>query len=88
MSSKRSTILTVRSTRGLSAKSRQWGLRLKKRTPRRNTLHAFINDLSSRHNVLEAYNEDIWSYLVDKGIVNRDRSITFLFRNGKEIKIN
>lgn len=38
--------------------------------------------------MLEAYNEDIWSYLVDKEIVNRDRSITFLFRNGKEIKIN
>lgn len=31
-----STILTMMSTRGLLAKSRQWGLRLRKRTPRRN----------------------------------------------------
>lgn len=51
-------------------------------------LHAFINELSSRPNMLEAYNEDVWSNLVDKTIVNRDRSITFLFRNEKEIKIN
>ena len=31
--------------------------------------------------------EDVWSYLIDKAIVNRDKSITFQFRNGKEIKI-
>mgnify|MGYP000168759304 CR=1 FL=1 len=36
----------------------------------------------------DSYNEDVWSNLVDKAIVNRDRSITFLFRNEKEIKIN
>lgn len=34
------------------------GLEIEKRTPRRNTLHAFINNLSSRPNVLEAYDED------------------------------
>lgn len=51
-------------------------------------LQAFVSDLSSRPNVLEAYDEDVWSYHVDKAIVKRDRSITFLFTNGKEIKIN
>ena len=30
----------------------------------------------------------IWSYLIDKAVVNRDGSIIFYFRNGKEIKIN
>ena len=38
--------------------------------------------------MLEVYEEDVWSYLVDKAIVNKDRSITFLFMNGKEIKIS
>ena len=51
-------------------------------------LKVFIDDLESRPNVLEAYDEDIWSYLIDKAVVNRDGSITFNFRNGKEIKIN
>ena len=50
-------------------------------------LQAFIDDLSNRPNILEAYDEDVWSYLIDKAIVNRDKSITFQFRNGKEIKI-
>ena len=51
-------------------------------------MKVFIDDLESRPNVLEAYDEDIWSYLIDKAVVNRDGSITFNFRNGKEIKIN
>lgn len=64
------------------------GLEIEKKNAQAKYLQAFVNDLSSRPNVLEAYDEDVWSYLVDKAIVNRDRSITFLFRNGKEIKIN
>ena len=46
-------------------------------------LQAFINDLSNKPKVLEDYDEDVWSYLIDKAIVNRDGSITFIFRNGK-----
>lgn len=64
------------------------GLEIERKNAQAKYLQAFINDLSSRPNVLEAYDEDVWSYLIDKAIVNRDRSITFLFRNGKEIKIN
>lgn len=64
------------------------GLEIERKNAQSKYLQAFVNDLSSRPNVLEAYDEDVWSYLVDKAIVNRNRSITFLFRNGKEIKIN
>lgn len=64
-------------------------MRSKGRTPRRNIhLQAFINDLSNKPKVLEDYDEDVWSYLIDKAIVNRDGSITFIFRNGKEIRID
>ena len=51
-------------------------------------LQAFIDDLDKRPNVLEAYDEDIWSYLIDKAVVSRDGSITFNFRNGKKIRID
>ena len=30
---------------------------------------------------------DIWSYLIEKVVVNQDGSITFIFNNGKGIKI-
>lgn len=48
-------------------------------------LQEFINDLERRPSIIEEWDEDIWTYLIDKAIVNDDSSITFLFRNGKEI---
>ena len=66
----------------------QVGLEIEKKKVQAKYLQAFIDDLENRPNVLEAYDEDIWSYLIDKAVVNRDGSITFNFRNGKEIKIN
>ena len=50
-------------------------------------LQAFIDDLENRPNVLEAYDEDIWIYIIDKAVVNRDDSINFNFRNGKTIRL-
>lgn len=48
-------------------------------------LQEFINDLERRPSIIEEWDEDIWTYLIDKATVNEDASITFLFRNGKEI---
>lgn len=50
-------------------------------------LQAFIEDLADRPNVLETWDENVWSYLIDRAIVDRDGSINFLFRNGTEIKV-
>jgi len=50
-------------------------------------LQAFVDDLASRPSVLEDWDENVWSYLVDRATVNVDESITFLFRNGKEINV-
>lgn len=49
-------------------------------------LQSFIEDLADRPNVLETWDENVWSYLIDRAIVDRDGSINFLFRNGTEIK--
>ena len=54
-------------------------LEIKKKKSQVKYLQAFIDDLSNRSNVLEAYSEDVWVYLVDKVIVNR---------NGEDITID
>jgi len=50
-------------------------------------MDSFINDLATRPLVLEDWDDDVWCYLVDKAVVNRDGSIVFEFRNGKKIKV-
>jgi len=50
-------------------------------------MRAFIAELDSKPNLLEEFDIDIWSYLIEKAVVNQDGSITFIFNNGKEIKI-
>lgn len=64
------------------------GLEIEKKSAQAKYLQAFINDLNNRPNILDAYDEEIWSYLINRAIVNRDGSITFQFRNGEEIKIS
>ncbi|MEI3535354.1 MAG: zinc ribbon domain-containing protein [Bacilli bacterium] len=66
----------------------QVGFDIEKKNAQAKYLQAFIDDLEKRPNVLEAYDEDIWSYLIDKAVVSRDGSINFNFRNGKKIKID
>jgi hypothetical protein len=51
-------------------------------------LKAFITELKNQPLVLETWDEDVWSYLIDKATVNSDGTITFLFRNGKEITVD
>ena len=47
----------------------------------------FIDQLSSAPLVLDEWDNQIWSLMVEKGTVNRNRSILFEFRNGKVIKV-
>ena len=46
----------------------------------------WYNELDSKPNLLEKFDIDICSYLIEKAIVNQDGSVTFVFNNGK-IKI-
>lgn len=47
----------------------------------------FNNTLKKQPLVLEEWDDTIWSVMVEKGIVHRDGSITFVFYNGIEIKV-
>lgn len=57
------------------------------RESRAKYLDAFIKDLAERPLVLEEFDVDVWFYMIEKGIVNRDKTITFTFKNGTEIRI-
>jgi len=48
-------------------------------------LQVFVRDLETKPSVLDEWDDDIWHFLVDKATVNSDGTITFQFRNGKEI---
>lgn len=60
---------------------------LEKKRLQADYMRAFIAELDSKPNLTEEFDIDIWSYLIEKAVVNQDGSITFIFNNGKEIKI-
>ena len=51
------------------------------------SMELFIESIKDKPDVIDSWNSDLWSLLVDKAIVHHDKSITFLFKNMKEITI-
>lgn len=47
----------------------------------------FIRTLKKQPDVLEEWDDTIWTMMVEKAIVHRDSSITFVFYNGTEISV-
>ena len=47
----------------------------------------FIRTLKKQPDILEEWDDTIWTMMVEKEIVHRDSSITFVFYNGKEITV-
>ena len=47
----------------------------------------FIRTLKKQPDILEEWDDTIWTMMVEKAIVHRDRSITFVFYNGKQITV-
>ena len=48
-------------------------------------LQAFVKELKKEEQPLQEFDEIVWCYLVERATVNRDGSVSFLFRNGAEI---
>ena len=46
----------------------------------------YIRTLKKQPEVLQEWDDAIWTVMVEKGIVHRDGTITFVFQNGTEIK--
>ena len=50
-------------------------------------LQIFIKELEEAESILTNWSDEIWMLMVEKGIVHKDKSITFKFYNGKEIRV-
>lgn len=48
-------------------------------------LESFIKDLDNMPGVINEFDDNLWSMLIDKAIVNKDGTIKFIFMNGREI---
>lgn len=47
----------------------------------------FIRTLKRQPEVLDAWNDTIWTVMIEKAIIHRNGKITFVFVNGREIKV-
>lgn len=70
-----------------SAKHDKLEAEVARRKNKARQIAAFIDQLEKAPASLEEWDCQVWSLLLEKGTVNRDGSITFEFRNGKEIKV-
>lgn len=50
-------------------------------------LQSFIKELERADEVLDSWNDELWMLMIEKAIVHKDKSITFKFYNGNEIRI-
>lgn len=50
-------------------------------------MKVFISTIEDKPEILDEWNEQLWFLLVEKAVVHRDKSITFVFKNQKEITI-
>jgi len=50
-------------------------------------IRGFIENLKKMDSPLIEWSDEVWLLMIDNAKVNRDKSISFLFKNGKEITI-
>lgn len=58
-----------------------------RRSQRDKAMALYIRTLKKQPNVLTEWNDTIWTVMVEKAIVHRDKSITFVFYNGSEVTV-
>lgn len=58
-----------------------------RRSQQDKAISLFIRTLKEQPDILEEWDDTIWTMMVEKTIVHRDSSITFVFYNGKEITV-
>ena len=47
----------------------------------------FIKNMQEQPGVLTEWSDTIWTVMIEKAIVHRDKSITFIFKSGTEIRV-
>ena len=49
-------------------------------------LNAFIEKIKATSECITEWDQEIWNFMLESAIVNRDGSITFKFKNGTEFR--
>jgi enamine deaminase RidA (YjgF/YER057c/UK114 family) len=50
-------------------------------------MKAYLEEIKKTDNYLPEWSNDVWMIMVEKAIVNRDKTITFKFTSGTEITL-
>lgn len=50
-------------------------------------MKVFIKDLKEKSLIINEWNDGIWASMIEKAIVHKDKSITFVFYNKSEVKV-
>ena len=58
-----------------------------RRSQQDKAMSLFIRTLKKQPDILEEWDDTIWTMMVEKAIVHRDSSITFVFYNGSKILV-
>lgn len=57
------------------------------KTGKATKMRAYLETMKKADDYLEEWSEDAWILMVETATVNRDKTITFKFVNGKEIQV-
>ena len=57
------------------------------KTGRSTKMRAYLEAIKQANDYLEGWSEEAWILMVETATVNRDKTITFKFVNGKEIQV-
>ena len=50
-------------------------------------LNAFIVSLEDKATIIDEFSVDLWNLMIQEAIVHQDKTITFKFKNGKEVTL-
>lgn len=54
---------------------------------KRSKINTFISNLKNKSDSITDFDEEIFNIMVDKAVVNRDKSIEFIFNSGYKVKV-
>lgn len=50
-------------------------------------LEAFVKEIEFKDNAISEFSTDLWSLLIQQAIAHKDKTISFIFKNGTEVRL-
>lgn len=54
---------------------------------KQNKINTFVSNLKNKEDAITEFDEELFNIMIDKAVVNRDRSIEFKFNSGYKVKV-